>query len=509
MRLIFEAPTLAQFAQALSAQSCVPEHGTARHEDAVLATILPLAAADFHPLSYAQRRLWWLSQIGGAASAYHIAGALRLQGVLDKARLQAVLQGLLARHDALSSTYIPVHGEPMQWPARAPLAEVDLQLVNWTTNPVPLDKALTEFALEPIHLETGPLLRARLFRLGAEEHILAVVVHHIAADGWSIDLALREVALDYAGQLEEGEGRSAINSAAYAHWQRQQIETGALDAQRRYWLQRLAGELPLLQLPSDRPRPLVPSFHGGQYHQPIPAALAQRVVTACAQYQVTPFMLFLAIYQILLARLSGQSDLLIGVPFAGRQHPQTAQLVGLLVNTLVLRADLAADPEFAAHLRQVKADVLEAQSHQDYPFDLLVEQLNARRDLTRQALFDTTFTVETRDRRAEAHRVAGRGDLAELTMPPVALSLPRAKFDLSATVVIVSVPTATPEMTLSLEYSSDLFDASTIARYARYYLNLLEDALTHPERALSTLRLLSSDERHALLVRGRLRACIR
>jgi len=212
----------------------------------------------------------------------------------------------------------------------------------------------------------------------------------------------------------------------------------------------------MLQLPTDRARPTVQSFAGGQYHLPIVPALRSDIEQFCAQRQVTPFMLLLAIYQILLARLSGQHDILIGTPLAGRQHPQIGDMIGFFVNTLVLRADFSDDPRFADHLQRVRHDALDAYANQDYPFDLLVDELNSRRDLSRQAVFDTTFTVET-----TALRMPG-ALAGDLSVAPVSIEVPRAKFDLSATVAYDG-----NGMMLMFEYGVDLFDAATIARFCR------------------------------------------
>ena len=495
VRQIFDTPTLAGLAAALSVQG-----GAQRQEEMRQPRQAPIThqpqLPDYLPLSHAQRRLWFLSQIGAAATAYHIPAALHVQGRLDVARLETAFNLLLARHAVLSATLIPVAGEPMQWPQAAQQIKLPVVEASGQT-PADLDEPLREFALQAFNLETGPLLRARLYRLGAEEYVLAVVVHHIVADGWSLQLALQELLQLYQPALASPAATLpalSINFFDYALWQRQQLDSGALQAARDYWLQRLAGELPMLQLPMDRPRPAVQSFHGAQHNQPLPPALVRRVAQACQQHRLTPYMLLLAIYQVLLQRLSGQHDILIGTPLAGRdhrQHPQLQQLIGFFVNTLVMRCELSNDPSIGQHFQQVRRDVLAAHEHQDYPFDLLVEQLQTRRDLARQAVFDTSFTVQ-----ASSH--APLPHLANLQLKPLEIALPRAKFDLSLT---ITWPPAGSEAAalLSFEYSSDLFEAASIARFAGYYLNLLKDALSHPERRLSELRLLDECERALLL----------
>ncbi|SMB27154.1 Non-ribosomal peptide synthetase, terminal component [Sterolibacterium denitrificans] len=492
VRLIFEAPTLAELAEALIEQPA--ERGEAGQQ--FIPRLQPLP--DYLPLSYAQRRLWFLSQIGAAATAYHIPAALRLSGPFEPARLQAALNALVARHRPLSATLIPVAGEPMQWPGE-PVA-IDLPVFPAADfSAEQLAARLTAFALEPFNLETGPLLRACVHRLAAQEHVLAVVVHHIVADGWSLQLALHEL-LHLYQQPAAGESTLPdlpVSFFDYAVWQRRLIDGGGLDHQRRYWLARLTGELPMLQLPTDRPRPAVQSFQGGQHRQTLPAALVEQIRQRCRQQGLTPYMLLLAIYQVLLYRLTGQTDILIGTPLAGREHPQTQSLIGFFVNTLVLRCDLADDPSVEQHFQRVRADALTAYANQDYPFDLLVDQLHSRRDLARQAVFDTSFTVETASRQPLPV-------LENLSIRPLAIALPRAKFDLSAT---ISFPDESGESSLgsqadavlSFEYSSDLFDAATIARFAGYYLNLLADALAHPARRLSELRLIDETERDMLL----------
>jgi amino acid adenylation domain-containing protein len=498
VRQIFDTPTLAGLAAALAGQAAVQGESTQpliprlRH--------LPDCLPDHLPLSYAQRRLWFLSQIGAAATAYHIPAALHLQGALDAARLETAFTHLLARHAVLSATLIPVGGEPMQWPqASQPIRLPVIEASGHT--PASLSEQLREFVLQPFDLETGPLLRARLYRLGADEHVLAVIVHHIVADGWSLQLALQEL-LQLYRQPAPALPDLTIGFFDYAVWQRQWIEAGGLQASRDYWLQRLSGELPMLQLPTDRPRPTVQSFQGGRYSQSLPPALVRRIQRACQQHQLTPYMLLLAIYQVLLYRLSGQTDILIGTPLAGRDHrhhPQLQQLIGCFVNMLVMRCDLRDDAGIGQHFQQVRSDVLAAYAHQDYPFDLLVDQLHSRRDLARQAVFDTSFTLDAASRQP-LPQVDG------LRITPLALPLPRAKFDLSVSVawpaeVGVEAEAEAEEECAALlfEYSTDLFEAGTIARFAGYYLNLLTDALAHPERRLSELRLIDDGERAMLL----------
>jgi amino acid adenylation domain-containing protein len=481
VRQVFEHSRLSDLAAVLAASA---------ESDSTMALAgqqIPHApSADYHPLSHAQRRLWFLAQIGNAQGAYNIPAAVRFQGRLDVDRLKQALNRLVERHAALRTTFIPMDGEPMQWVGAAALLVTDLvDASGMTLAEIPL----TEFALQPFNLETGPLLRARIWRLAPQDYLLSIVVHHIVADGWSLELAVREVAADYRG---ESLPPLPIQYLDYACWQRERIESGALDGMRRYWLEQLGGELPMLQLPTDRPRPTVQSFVGGQHRQPLDDRLRAAIIRFCSERRLTPYMLLLAVYQTLLGRLSGQQDILVGVPLAGREHVQTGDLIGFFVNTLVMRADLSDDPSFVQHCERVRQHSLQAQTHQDYPFDLLVDQLNSRRDLSRQAVFDTTFTLETR-----ALQSSSADTLAsDIRMTSLPIDLPRAKFDLAATVAW-----GEHAAELMFEYSTELFDASTIERYAGYYLNLLEDALVHPDNTLSRLRLIDGRERDRLLTR--------
>ncbi|MCP2010931.1 amino acid adenylation domain-containing protein, partial [Duganella violaceipulchra] len=484
LRLIFDAPTLAAQAEAAGGLA------------SALPAIAPVPEQDHYPLSHAQRRLWLMSQIVNAEAAYNVGMAVRLRGALDREKMAQALSDMIARHAPLRSTFITVDGVPMQWPGEALPVELPLTHSDIGSGDPLGDarEALRHFTNQAFNLETGPLLRARLLRLGDDDHVLALVVHHIVADGWSLEVIVGELSASYDALCQHGQARElapplSVQYADYALWEKQMLDSGALTAQRDYWLERLGSHLAILQLPTDRARPLVHSFAGARHVTPIDARLGAAAQALAARHGLTPYMLLLAVYQVLLYRLSGQTDILVGTPLAGRHHPQVGEMIGLFVNTLVMRVDLSDDPSFLALMARVRGDTLDAYTNQDYPFDLLVEELSARRDLSRQSIFDTTFTL---------HNVAAaspaRRDIAGLVVEPFELDDSAAKFDLSATVTLDG-----DAMSLALQYSSELFDPATIARFGSYYVKLLEEVVAAPQTPVSRLRLLGDAERRQLL----------
>ena len=484
VRTIFDFPTVASLADAIGGAG------------AMLPPIVKVPNRDYYPLSHAQRRVWFLTQLEGAETAYNLPSALRLRGPLDADFLAVALQRLVDRHAVLRTTFITMNGEPMQWVADAmamPLSHIEVVSDNGSLETT--RRHIAAFASEPFDLETGPLLRAVLYQLGDNDHVLAIAMHHIISDGWSVELAVREVCESYAelGDSEHGDQPAleapAVQYVDYAQWQTELIASGVLDSQRDYWRHRLDGELPSLQLPTDRPRPAVQSFAGARLTITLSEELQSSLQRLCNERQVTQFMLLLAAYKAMLARLCGQTDILIGTPIAGRQYSQVESLIGFFVNTLVLRTDLSDNPRFTDLLDRVRETSLEAYANQDYPFDLLVEQLAAERDLSRQAVFNTTFALHS-----SAFEVRQTDVMATVVTEPVEFEYASAKFDLS-----VAANLAAGRLNIEFEYNSDLFDHDTIARLAGYYENLLEDVVQHPDTHVQDLMLLDADQRRQIL----------
>ncbi|HEX3528531.1 MAG TPA: amino acid adenylation domain-containing protein [Thermoanaerobaculia bacterium] len=463
---LFEAPTLAGLAERVDTILGKPDA-------AALPAIEPAPGSGPWPLSFAQRRLWLLDRLEPGGSAYNIPLAVHLTGPLDAHRLERSLGAIVDRHATLRTRFVEIAGEPMQeaQSIRPILPRIDLSAL-----PGELERLLTEEAERPFDLTTGPLLRALLVELGNEDAVLALTVHHIASDGWSTRVLVRELSALYRGGSLPP---LPIRYVDFALWQRLWMTGTVLDAQLAWWRERLAGA-PVLDLPTDRPRPPVQTYRGRQIQLAVPAGLWQRAGAAARRQGSTPFMLLLAALQVLLARWSGQSDLSVGFPVANRRRPETEGLIGLFVNTLVLRAGLADDPTGAELLHRTRAAALGAYAHQDLPFEKLVEELRPARRLDRSPLFQVLL----------AHNAAlPEPDLAGLTAEPLELATRTAKFDLSWL-----WRESGGALAGALEYSTDLFDRPTALRLAGHFERLLAGLTEMAEQRISDLPLLSEAE---------------
>jgi amino acid adenylation domain-containing protein/non-ribosomal peptide synthase protein (TIGR01720 family) len=480
---LFEAPALAGLAERVDAALGKPEA-------AALPAIEPAPNSGPWPLSFAQRRLWLLDRLEPGGSTYNIPLAVRLTGPLDARRLEQSLGAIAGRHATLRTRFVEIGGEPMQEvqsigqiglirPISPILPRIDLSALPGELRSAHLERLLQEEADQPFDLSAGPLLRAVLVQLGTDEAVLALTVHHIASDGWSTGVLVRELSALYGGGALQP---LPIQYTDFAVWQRRWMSGAVLDNQLAWWRERLAG-VPVLDLPTDRPRPPVQTYRGQQIPLAVPAGLWQRTGAAARRQGSTPFMMLLAALQILLARWSGQSDLSLGFPVANRRRPETEGLVGLFVNTLVLRAGLADDPTGAELLRRTRAAALGAYAHQDVPFEKLVEELRPARRLDRSPLFQVLL----------AHNAALPAlDLAGLTAEPLEVATRTAKFDLSWL-----WREHGGSLAGALEYASDLFDRPTALRLAGHFERLLAglaDQIDEPERRISDLPLLSEPE---------------
>ncbi|MFL6199517.1 MAG: amino acid adenylation domain-containing protein [Thermoanaerobaculia bacterium] len=438
-------------------------------------------------LSFAQERLWFLDRWQPGSPAYNLLDAIRLTGRLDVPRLAAALGEVLRRHESLRTVFVESAGVPYQVAAPAlsgPLPVIDLSALP---EPVrhPAARALGEAEGRlPFDLARGPLLRARLLRLAAREHLLVLVMHHIAADLWSFGVFAHELGSFYSGQ-----GSSLpelpIRYADFAVWQREWLAGEVLQQQLAFWKGRLAGAPALLDLPADRLRPAVQGSRGALARFALPAPLLAGLRGLAQLSGGTLFMVLLAAYEVLLGRHSGQEDLLLGSPVAGRTRRELEPLIGLFVNTLVLRADLAGDPAFLDLLGRVRESTLGALAHQELPFERLVEELQPERDPSRPPLVQVLFAFQS----TPVQRI----ELPGLTFAPLDFDSGTAKLDLS-----LFLTEGADELAGAFEYSTDLFDAVRIERLAGHLRVLLEAACAEPRRRISELPLLSEAERRQL-----------
>ncbi|HYZ38600.1 MAG TPA: condensation domain-containing protein, partial [Pseudonocardiaceae bacterium] len=383
VRTIFEAPTVAQLAPRIGAEAGRLEPLVAGERPAVI------------PLSFAQQRLWFIDQLQGPSPVYNIPAALRVRGALDADALGAALADVVDRHESLRTLFVAVEGTAQQVVIPSERADFGWQITDATGWPESrLSEAVNAAACYTFDLATEIPLRARLFRVAADEHVLVAVVHHIGADGWSITALVRDLGVAYASRCagqSPGWAPLPVQYVDYTLWQRAQF--GDLDdsesriaAQLAYWEQALAGLPERLQLPIDRPYPSVADYRGAKVAVDWPAALQQRVREVAREHNATSFMVVQAALSVLLAKLSTSSDVAVGFAIAGRRDPALDELVGFFVNTLVLRVDLAGDPTVAELVAQVRARGLAAYEHQDVPFEVLVERLNPTRSLAHSPL---------------------------------------------------------------------------------------------------------------------------
>ncbi|HEV7517668.1 MAG TPA: condensation domain-containing protein, partial [Thermoanaerobaculia bacterium] len=445
------------------------------------------------PLSFAQRRLWFLDQLEGPNAAYNMAAAVRLSGRLDAAALERSLEEIARRHETLRTTFPTVDGEPVQAVVPAPppgdlgLPRIDLAGVADAAGEAL--RRIAEEARRPFDLVRGPLWRALLLAFGPGEHILFFNLHHIVCDGWSIGVLVREVTLLY-GAFSQGHASPLpelpIQYADFSLWQQEWLAGEVLESQLAYWRAQLAGAPPALPLPTDRPPVERATRRGAREEVRLARRLSASLHDLAASAQATPFMLLLAAFTALLNRYTGQEDLTVGTPTANRHPEETAGLIGFFVNALALRTDLSGDPPFLDLLARVQVVTLEAYAHQDVPFDRVVEALAPERSAAGTPFFQVMLVLQN----------APGGDL---TLPGLDL----AYLNVEAGAVKLDLTlnaTESPEgLILSLEYDRDLFDPPTSRRWGDHFETLLQGIAAAPRHRLSELPLLSDAERHQLL----------
>ncbi|UYK68515.1 condensation domain-containing protein [Xanthomonas sacchari] len=467
LRELFAHPSLAAFAAQV--------HTAARAE----AGTLPLAdRTQPLPLSWAQQRLWFIDQLDHAAgAAYHIPAALRLSGHLDRTALQRTLDRIVERHESLRTTFTLHQGEPIQVIAPPQvglrLAEHDLSHLDSQAQPHAVAERAAAEAAAPFDLEHDRLIRGQLLRLSPTEHVLLVTQHHIVSDGWSIGVLIQEVAALYAAfRLDQPDPLPplALQYADYAAWQRQWLHGEVTARQLAFWKQHLEEAPAYLELPTDRPRPLVQRHAGASLPIVLPAPLVDKLQAVSRRHGVTPFMTLLAAWSLVLARLSGQHEVVVGTPVANRQRTEVEPLIGFFVNTLALRVRLDEDPTVADLLAQVRHTTLTAYEHQDLPFEQVVEALQPVRSLSHSPLFQVMLAL---DNTPLGQPLA----LPGLTLSPVEQAIGSAHFDLS-----LSLHTAGERMEGQLTYASDLFQPGTAQRWIGYFLRLLQAMLDAPQQ---------------------------
>ena len=485
LRCLFESPTVAE----LSLFVTKSYHESERQ----VFGIERVSTIENLPLSFAQARLWFITQLQPDSSAYNIPIAYRIAGQIDVVALKQSLGEIVQRHEALRTTFTAVNRQPVQVITRAQtllLPVVDLQNLPIAERDASAERLAAQSSGQPFDLATGPLWRVQLLRLTSVDHLLLVTIHHIVFDEWSLNVFLQELAALYEA-FSTGKPSPLpelpIQYADFAYWQRQWLQGEKLESQLNYWKQQLANSPPVLELPTDRQRSPVVTYSGSRQYLELPLSLTEAIKALSQAEGVTLFMTLLAAFKTLLYRYSGQSDMIVGSPIAGRNRSETEGLIGFFVNTLVLRTDLEGNPSFRELLGRIREVALGAFDHQDLPFEKLVEELQPERSLSYNPLFQVMFVFQ--------NAPMGQLELPDLTLSPQSVEHRGSQFDLT-----LELKETASGLNGCFEYNTDLFDDPTITRMAGHFQTLLEGIVANPEQQVRELPLLTAAEQHQLLV---------
>ncbi|TDR34533.1 amino acid adenylation domain-containing protein, partial [Tahibacter aquaticus] len=485
VRALFEHASLARLAAHVDAQASID-----------YAPIARTARDTAMPASYAQQRLWFIDRLEGGSTQYNLPLALRVQGELQLHALQQALDALLARHEVLRTVYADADGialQLIQAPAPQTIVRDDLRALPADAREAQLVQLAAQHAAEPFDLSRDSMLRCRLVQCGERDHLLLFALHHIAADGWSLGVLVEEFAALYSSfalGLPAPLPALAVQYADYAAWQRERLQGAELRAHLDYWRGQLAGLPAVHSLPLDRPRPAQQRFDGAQQEQQLDSATLSRLNALARQHDASLFMLLQAAFALLLSRWSGETDIVMGTPIAGRLHRDVEPLIGLFVNTLVLRNDLSGDLPFEAVLQQARTTALAAYEHQEMPFDLLVDELRPARSLAHAPLFQVMFALQN-----TAPLVP---ELPGVRAAAVFPAQPQAKFDLQ-----LEASENAQGLALSWRYASGLFDGASIAQLSAAYGDLLLQLLAQPALRSSEVQWLDATASRALRRQGR------
>jgi len=486
IREVFENATVAKLAHV------VQSHQGRERED-VLSPMAGISTDSKPCLSHAQKRLWFLDQLDPDRSAYNVSDSFRLVGSLDVVVLEKSINELVRRQAILRTSIRSEDGEPFQSIAKTlsvKIRIVDLHDLKDGEREKAAESRAKEEALCPFDLDKGPLFRVTLFRLGPQEYVMSWVAHHIISDAWSKGILWRQLTLLYR-TLMRGETPSVpelpVQFADFAEWQNRSLQGEFLEKGLNFWRRELDGAPPLLELPTDRPRPAVQTYRGGRHPIKISESLTNALGELCRDGETSMFMTLLAAFQTLLSRYSGQDDIVVGSPVANRTRSEVEGLIGFFANTLALRTKFQEGDTFHALLGRVRNSALGAYAHQDIPFELLVNDLEIDRDLSRNPLFQAMFTFQNVS--------APLLELSGLTVERLALDTDKALFDLTLT-----LKQADDCLVGYIEYSTDLFEDATIRRMAGHFQTLLQSIVIDPDQRIADLPLITEDERHQLLV---------
>ena len=490
LRALFEAPTVAELSDRIEILM--------RSGQGLVA--LPLQRGDQTdplPLSFAQQRLWFLEQLEPGNASYNLFRAVQLQGVLNQAALEQSFNELIRRHEALRTYFKEAENQTAQVIAEFQcfsLSVIDLSRISKNQQAIEIQRRAKLEAQQSFDLTQAPLFRATLLDLSPDLQVLFLTLHHIIADGWSAGILVRELAVLYDHFCQDISAPIdlkilpdlPIQYADFAYWQQHWLQNGMLASQLAYWQQQLAGDLPILSLPTDRPRPAVQSFKGKTQTWQISQSLTALLQQLSQQAGVTLFMTLLAAFKVLLYRYTGQTDVLLGSPIANRNRTEIEGLIGFFVNTLVLRTDLAGNPTFQELLRRVRETTLGAYTHQDFPFEKLIEVLQPERSLSYSPLFQVMFGLQQDPLQDLA--------LTNLDVSVLEIESETARFDLT-----LSLLETDQGLRGTVEYNTDLFDAATIQRMLKHYEILLESIVADAQQTIAQIPLLGDLEKQQVL----------
>ncbi|MFY7822882.1 MAG: amino acid adenylation domain-containing protein [Planktothrix agardhii] len=456
--------------------------------------IIPVSRDQDLPLSFAQQRLWFLQQLSPDSHSYNLLEALRLEGSLNLLALEQSLSELIRRHEILRTTFPMVEGQPIQRiapPSPVSLPLEDLQGLSKNEQTEHLQEIAIAFSLKPFNLAKESLVQFKLLKLGSQEYVLLLKMHHIIYDGWSLSIFFGELSQLYAAfvqGLPSPLAELSIQYADFSVWQRQWLTGEVLERQLNYWREQLTDAPTILELPTDYPRPPIPSFRGDGAIFRLDRGLTQRLKQLSQESGATLFMTLLAAFFVLISRYSGQLDVLVGSPIANRNSSAIEKLMGFFANTLALRGDLSGNPSFLVLLERVKQTTLSAYAHQDLPFEMLVERLQLDRDLSRNPLVQVMFSLQNTPQ--------SEGSLSGLKIENLPLPIDtKARFDLEVNFWEVS-----DSLEAAWCYSTDLFTAGTITQMGQHFQNLLTAIAADPSLVIFELPMLSDAECHQLLV---------
>ncbi|PHJ65684.1 non-ribosomal peptide synthetase [Nostoc linckia z18] len=446
------------------------------------------------PLSFSQQRLWFIDQLYHGSSFYNIPIAFHIKGYLNITALRQSLNEILKRHEIWRTTFKLINGEPVQ--EITPNLIWDLPIINlqhlsnhnWESQ---VKEFVAKEAAKPFNLAKELLVKATLLHLNEQEHVLLITMHHIITDGWSCGVFLRELSTLYAAFSTNQPSplpELPIQYADFAIWQRDRIQGEFLATKLKYWKQQLSGELPVLQLPTDRPRPSVTTFAGAKQYFTFSTTLTNALKQLSKQEDATLFMTLLAAFNILLNRYTDQEDILIGSPIANRNRTELEGMLGLFVNTLVLRNNLSGNPRFSEFLHRVRQVTLDAYAHQDLPFEMLVEELQPERDLSRNPLYEVMFVLQNTPTNVQ--------EVSGLTLRTLDFDSGTSQLD-----IFLSMFESQEGLTGCLEYNTDIFDTTTISQFIKNYQTLLENIVLNPQQHICELSLLTASEQEQLLIK--------